>query len=52
VIDHGKVGTASGAGIFFSIADLDGDGRLDIIAPGKEGLYVFKNLGPEKAGQK
>jgi len=52
VIDHGKVPNASGTGIFLSIADIDGDGRLDIVAPGKEGLYVFRNLGPEKAGKK
>jgi hypothetical protein len=34
------------------VADLDGDGRLDIVAPGKEGLYVFFNLGPETVGKK
>jgi len=52
VIDHGKVPNASGTGIFLSIADIDGDGKLDIVAPGKEGLYIFRNLGPEKAGEK
>lgn len=50
VIDHGVVGQASGTGIFFSVVDLDGNGRLDIVAPGKEGLYVFRNLGPETIG--
>jgi hypothetical protein len=45
VVDHGLVGTCSGAGIFFSVADLDGNGLLDIVAPGKEGLYLFKNKG-------
>jgi hypothetical protein len=25
---------------------LNGNGMLDIVAPGKEGLFVFENLGP------
>lgn len=45
VIDYGAPGIASGAGIFFAIADLNGDGWLDIVAPGKDGLYLFENLG-------
>jgi len=45
VIDYGKVPGSSGTGIQLSIADLNGDGRLDIAAPGKEGLFVFENLG-------
>jgi len=45
VIDHGPAGAASGCGIHFAIADLTGDGRLDIVAPGKEGLFVFFNEG-------
>jgi VCBS repeat protein len=44
-IDYGPAGTASGAGIYFWAEDLDGNGWKDIIAPGKEGLYLFKNLG-------
>jgi hypothetical protein len=52
VIDHGRVPHASGTGIHFAVADLRGSGRLDIVAPGKDGLYVFLNLGPEKAGDK
>jgi hypothetical protein len=35
----------SGVGIYFWLADLDGSGFLDIVAPGKEGLYLFKNRG-------
>lgn len=50
VIDHGKAGQHSGTGIYFRVADLDGNGRMDIVAPGKEGLYIFKNLGPEMIG--
>jgi len=45
VIDYGPIGTGKGCGIFFAIADLNGDGRPDLIAPGKEGLYVFYNEG-------
>jgi GNAT superfamily N-acetyltransferase len=52
VIDYGSVPHASGTGIFMSIVDIDGDGRLDIVAPGKEGLYLFKNLGAEQVGVK
>jgi hypothetical protein len=45
VIDYGKVPEATGTGIYFWLADLNNTGRLDIIAPGKDGLYLFKNLG-------
>lgn len=47
VIDYGKAGEASGVGIYFWVADLNRNGNLDIIAPGKEGLYLFENLGEE-----
>lgn len=45
VIDFGPVPQGSGCGIHFAIADLNGNGRLDIVAPGKDGLYLFENLG-------
>ena len=45
VIDYGEAGEASGVGIYFWVTDINGDGRLDIVAPGKEGLYLFENLG-------
>lgn len=45
VIDYGPPGTGAGCGIFFTIVDLTGNGRLDIVAPGKGGLHVFENLG-------
>jgi hypothetical protein len=45
VIDHGPPRVATGCGIHFAVADLTGDGRLDIVAPGKDGLYVFYNEG-------
>ncbi len=45
VIDYGPAGEGAGCGIFFSIADLNGNGLLDIVAPGKDGLHIFQNLG-------
>ena len=41
-------GAYESAGVF----DINRDGRLDIVAPGKEGLYLFRNRGPEKTGTK
>lgn len=46
-IDFGPPESASGTGIYFWVEDLDGNGWKDIVAPGKEGLYLFRNLGFE-----
>ncbi len=46
VIDFGPIRQGKGCGIFFQVVDLDGDGRPDILAPGKDGLCWFRNLGP------
>lgn len=46
-IDYGPAGKASGAGIYFWVQDIDGNGWKDILAPGKDGLFLFKNLGPK-----
>ena len=51
VIDYGPIGVSKGCGIHFAVADLRGTGRLDIIAPGKDGLYVFYNEGPAQGGR-
>jgi len=48
-IDYGPPTQASGAGIYTWVADINGDGWKDIIAPGKEGLCLFRNLGPMDA---
>lgn len=49
IIDYGPAGRASGVGIHFWVQDIDGSGRPDIVAPGKDGLYLFRNLGPAEA---
>lgn len=45
VIDYGPARVGKGCGISFQVVDLDGNGRLDIVAPGKDGLYIFRNQG-------
>ena len=45
VIAYGAHGEGAGCGIYFWLADLRGTGRLDLIAPGKDGLHVFYNEG-------
>jgi len=45
VIDYAPVGYGTGCGVFFAVADLRGTGRLDIVAPGKAGLWAFFNEG-------
>jgi hypothetical protein len=45
VIDYGAIGVGQGCGIHFAVADLRGTGRLDVVAPGKDGLCVFYNEG-------
>ena len=36
-------GTA-GTGLQMTAIDIDGDGDLDLVCPGKSGLYLFENL--------
>jgi hypothetical protein len=33
-----------GFGINTGAADMDGDGDIDVVAPGKSGVYLFENL--------
>lgn len=40
VIDYS---TRAGGGMQLPVADLDGDGDLDFVAPGKAGLFLFLN---------
>lgn len=46
VIDYGPIRQGKGCGIFFQVVDIDKDGRLDVVAPGKDGLYLYRNRGP------
>jgi hypothetical protein len=45
IVAYGPPGVGKGCGIHFALADLRGTGRLDIVAPGKDGLCVFYNGG-------
>ena len=47
VVDYGTARIGTGCGIHFQVSDLTGDGKLDIVAPGKDGLYVFYNQGQQ-----
>ena len=47
VVDYGG---RMGAGMQIPVIDLDGDGDLDIVCPGKSGLFVVENLGGSKKG--
>lgn len=38
-------GSGGGLGITFALADFRKTGRLDLVAPGKDGLYVYFNEG-------
>ncbi len=42
-----EAGTA-GTGLEMTAIDIDGDGDLDLVAPGKSGLYLFENLTKSK----
>jgi hypothetical protein len=44
-IDYGAPEKTSGTGIYLWIEDVDGNGWKDIIAPGKQGMYLFKGQG-------
>lgn len=45
VVDFGPMGTGKGLGIHFAVADLTGNGTLDVVAPGKDGLAIYYNQG-------
>ena len=36
--------TTAGFGLMPEIGDIDGDGDLDILCPGKSGLYLFEQI--------
>lgn len=45
-IDYGPAGRASGAGIYLWVTDVDGNSWNDIVAPGKDGIFLFRGMGP------
>lgn len=45
IVDYGS---NAGAGMQLPVADIDGDGDLDIVAPGKSGLFLFVNQSKKK----
>jgi FG-GAP-like repeat len=45
VIDFGS---KAGGGMQIPVLDLDGDGDLDIVAPGKSGLFLFEQVDLER----
>lgn len=47
VIDYGDGKVTAGTGIYLWVADADGNGWNDILAPGKGGIYLLKNQGPK-----
>ncbi|MFB3891101.1 MAG: FG-GAP repeat domain-containing protein [Phycisphaerae bacterium] len=44
-IEYGPIRQTKGVGISFQVIDIDGDGKLEIVAPGKDGLALYKNIG-------
>lgn len=49
VVDAGPAGVGVGLGIDFDLADTTGNGYPDIVAPGKDGLWLLINHGPAGA---
>ena len=47
VVSYGPPGEGKGLGIYFSVADVNGSGKKDIVAAGKDGLFVFYNQGSD-----
>jgi len=45
IISYGPLGQGKGTGIYFAVADMDGNGWKDVIVAGKEGLFVFYSDG-------
>jgi VCBS repeat protein len=48
VVDYS---TRTGAGMQLRVVDLDGDGLLDVVAPGKSGLFLFHQLNRKETQQ-
>ena len=47
-----EYGGRIGAGMQIPVIDIDGDGDLDIVCPGKSGLFLVENLTKGPAGNR
>ena len=47
IVDYGG---RMGGGVQTAVADLDGDGDLDIVSAGKSGLFLAENLSKARGG--
>ena len=47
-LDYGDYNNHAGSGIYLWVEDIDKNGWKDVVTPGKQGLYLFKNMGPAK----
>jgi hypothetical protein len=49
-----EYGGRIGGGMQIPVIDIDGDGDLDIVCPGKSGLFLVENLtkGPRTANRR
>jgi hypothetical protein len=45
IISYGPLGEGKGTGIYFAVADVDGNAWKDLVVAGKDGLFVFYNHG-------
>lgn len=45
-----EYGSRIGGGMQLPAADIDGDGDIDFVAPGKSGLFLFENMTKSKPG--
>lgn len=45
VIDYGS---KAGGGMQIPVVDIDGDRDLDLVAPGKSGLFLFEQIDPQR----
>ncbi|MGB3851216.1 MAG: hypothetical protein WA958_14700 [Tunicatimonas sp.] len=47
MLSYGPPGEGKGLGIYFSVADVNGSEKKDIVAAGKDDLFVFYNQGSD-----
>ena len=45
IIDYS---TRAGGGMQIPVVDIDGDGDLDVVTPGKSGLFLFEQIDSSK----